>query len=97
MLAVLVISIFNSDIPWVSEVSAQKCSLNTGYTDFAYLRQVLKTDGAGGAEESAAALAPPLYNVFDGKTPSFSFQFQIDKDKNNHTRSDWELHAALDF
>ena len=42
-------------------------------------------------------MAPPLYSVFDGESPSFVFEFELDKALNNYTRDDWELHASLDF
>lgn len=47
--------------------------------------------------EGEGALGPARYDVFDGNTPAYTFKFQIDKPAEKPVRTDWELHAVLDF
>ena len=106
-MAVLV-TILTSDLlsEWLPAASAQKCEMNPEYTDYAYLRLAPEID-----PEMPALVKPHLFDVLDktctktdGDTATYvcteikgsvayDFVFQIHEPK----RSDWALHAALDF
>jgi len=60
--------------------------MNPEYTDYAYLRLAPEI----GVD---ALVKPRLFDVLDGPKPAYDFVFQIHEPK----RSDWALHAALDF
>ena len=67
-----------------ASVSSQKCDINDGYSDFGYLNRIdEQLFDARASSESGLT--------------SYAFQFQMLASENDKSRSDYEIHAILDF